>query len=71
VHGLDLSASWWVGDRLSDVQPASAFGGTGLLVETGEGRSHREAARAEGFAVVPGLEAAVTQVLAAMGRKPR
>lgn len=30
--GIDLSTSWWVGDRLRDVLPAEAFGGRGLLV---------------------------------------
>ena len=30
--GIDLSESWWVGDRLRDVQPAEAFGGRGVLI---------------------------------------
>ena len=30
--GIDLSRSWWVGDRLRDVLPAEAFGGRGILV---------------------------------------
>ena len=67
-HHIDLGGSWWVGDRLSDVLPAAAVGGTGLLVETGEGPAHREAARAEGFVVVPGLEAAVERILS--GARP-
>lgn len=62
-HGLDLAASWWVGDRMSDVLPAAAVGGTGLLVESGEGRRHREGARAAGLDVVPGLEQAVAVIL--------
>lgn len=70
-HGIDLGRSWWVGDRLSDVQPAAAVGGRGVLVETGEGRSHREAALAAGFAVVPGLDAAVDRILAEPRRKAR
>jgi histidinol-phosphate phosphatase family protein len=68
-HHIDLGRSWWVGDRLSDVLPAAAVGGTGVLVETGAGPAHREAARAEGFAVVPGLEAAVEWILS--GAKPK
>ncbi len=64
-HGLDLAASWWVGDRLSDVLPASAVGGAGLVVETGEGPSHSEAAHTAGFGVVSGLEAAATHILSA------
>jgi D-glycero-D-manno-heptose 1,7-bisphosphate phosphatase len=30
--GIDLSRSWWVGDRLRDVLPAETFGGRGILV---------------------------------------
>ncbi len=68
-HGVDLAASWWVGDRLSDVLPATALGGTGLLVETGEGRTHSEAARDRGFGVVSGLEAAAERILSGAARK--
>jgi histidinol-phosphate phosphatase family protein len=63
THGIDLAASWFVGDRLSDVLPASALGGTGLLVETGEGAHHRDAARAKNFIVVSDLEAAAERIL--------
>ncbi len=69
-HGIDLAASWWVGDRLNDVLPAAALGGTGLLVETGEGPSHRDAARARGFGVVSGLDEAVERILSASGDGP-
>lgn len=31
-HGVDLAASYFIGDRLRDVLPGSAFGGTGFLV---------------------------------------
>lgn len=34
--GIDLSRSWWVGDRLRDVLPAETFGGRGILVGTTE-----------------------------------
>jgi D-glycero-D-manno-heptose 1,7-bisphosphate phosphatase len=30
--GIDLSQSWWVGDRLRDVVPAESFSGCGILV---------------------------------------
>ena len=30
--GIDLAASWWVGDQLRDVEPAAVFGGTGILL---------------------------------------
>lgn len=35
--GIDLPASAYVGDRLSDVLPARTLGGTGILVRTGYG----------------------------------
>ncbi len=35
--GIDLSSSVYVGDRRSDVEPAAAFGGRGILVRTGYG----------------------------------
>lgn len=39
---IDLSRSWWVGDRARDVLPAATFGGRGILVlgslaDTGSG----------------------------------
>jgi histidinol-phosphate phosphatase family protein len=34
--GIDLSQSWWVGDRLRDVLPAEALGGRGIVVGTTE-----------------------------------
>ena len=36
---VDLSRSWWVGDRLRDVLPAETFGGRGILVGTTEPES--------------------------------
>jgi D-glycero-D-manno-heptose 1,7-bisphosphate phosphatase len=38
---LDLGRSWWVGDRMRDVQPAMAFKGRPILVLAGAG--HTEA----------------------------
>jgi len=35
--GLDPARSLFIGDKLSDVQPAAGFGGTGVLVRTGYG----------------------------------
>lgn len=62
---LDLARSCWVGDRPSDLEPALALGGRGLLVETGEGTAHVAAARQLGFDVVPDLVAAVAKVVGA------
>jgi D-glycero-D-manno-heptose 1,7-bisphosphate phosphatase len=36
--GLDLSRSFYVGDKPSDVEPARTLGGEGILVRTGYGR---------------------------------
>ena len=36
--GLEPARSLYIGDKLSDVLPAAAFGGTGILVRTGYGR---------------------------------
>lgn len=37
--GIDLGASWWVGDRLRDVLPAESLGGRGILIGNTEGES--------------------------------
>ncbi|NNM33188.1 MAG: HAD family hydrolase [Gemmatimonadetes bacterium] len=36
--GLDLRRSWFVGDKVSDVEAAELLGGRGVLVRTGYGR---------------------------------
>jgi D-glycero-D-manno-heptose 1,7-bisphosphate phosphatase len=41
-HGLDLAASWVVGDRYADLEMAHAAGGRGILVMTGYGRGEYE-----------------------------
>ena len=53
---IDFARSWWVGDRLSDVQPAQTLGGQGILLGTGE-------ARASGVTVVADLGEAADQIL--------
>ncbi|HEV8395590.1 MAG TPA: HAD family hydrolase [Gemmatimonadales bacterium] len=63
---IDFSRSWWVGDRLSDVQPAAELGGRGgrgILVATGEGNLHQGQARALGVMVVADLASAVAEIL--------
>lgn len=59
---IDLARSWWVGDRLSDVQPALAMGGHGILVATGEGNLHQGQARALGVMVVADLARAADEI---------
>src|SRR2546425_3324591 len=60
---IDFSRSWWVGDRLSDVQPARLLGGEGILVATGEGNLHQGQARALGVMIVADLGEAVQKIL--------
>lgn len=59
---IDLTESWWIGDRLRDVEPASHFGGRGILVRTGPEAPRPESSE---FPIEPDLAAAVETVLAA------
>jgi D-glycero-D-manno-heptose 1,7-bisphosphate phosphatase len=61
---LDLSRSWWVGDRLRDVEPAALFGGRGVLVLSGAGREEVGRPGAERWLTAPDLADAVRIVLA-------
>jgi D-glycero-D-manno-heptose 1,7-bisphosphate phosphatase len=65
---IDPAQSWWVGDRLTDVQPAAKLGGRAMLVATGEGNLHQGQARAMGVTVVADLAEAVDKIVRA-GRK--
>lgn len=64
---IDFTRSWWVGDRLSDVQPARVLGGHGILVTTGNGNLHQGQARAVGVMVVADLAGAVGEILRLTG----
>jgi D-glycero-D-manno-heptose 1,7-bisphosphate phosphatase len=61
--GLDLRRCRWVGDRLSDVEPARPLGGRALLVETGRGVTYVGKARALGIPVVADLAAAAAAIV--------
>ncbi|HWC72669.1 MAG TPA: HAD family hydrolase [Gemmatimonadales bacterium] len=60
---IDFNRSWWVGDRLADIQPARQLGGHAILVATGEGNLHQGQARALGVMVVADLGKAVDEIL--------
>jgi len=62
---IDFTRSFWVGDRLSDVEPARVLGGRAFLVETGRGADHRAQARVLGVPVVADLAAAVDEIVRA------
>jgi phosphoribosylglycinamide formyltransferase 1 len=60
---LDLNASWWIGDRMRDVEPAGTLGGRGILVLTGAGAEESRASGARQFKIVADITAAVNEVL--------
>jgi D-glycero-D-manno-heptose 1,7-bisphosphate phosphatase len=61
--GLDLARCVWVGDRVSDVEPARKLGGRALLVETGHGAAHVGKARALGVPIAADLAAAAAEIV--------
>jgi D-glycero-D-manno-heptose 1,7-bisphosphate phosphatase len=65
AFGIDFSGSWWVGDRLADVQPARVLRGRGILVLSGRGSLHQGQARAVNVTVVADLAAAAREIVAA------
>ncbi|HEX9893866.1 MAG TPA: HAD family hydrolase [Gemmatimonadales bacterium] len=56
---IDPAKSLFLGDKLSDILPARALGGRGVLVRTGQGARSEADARAAGFAVAANLLEAV------------
>jgi D-glycero-D-manno-heptose 1,7-bisphosphate phosphatase len=60
---LDLASSWFIGDTLRDVSPATALGGTGILVASAAtSEADVRAGRAE-FTVARSLDEAVDQIM--------
>lgn len=64
-HGIDLEGSFYIGDRLTDVELARRVGGTGILVRTGYGLKALEEIGSEepDFPVCDDLSLAVELVL--------
>ena len=66
-HGIDLTASWVVGDRYADLEMAHAAGARGILVMTGYGRGeyelHRSAWPRQPDALAENLTEAVRLIL--------
>ena len=58
---IDPGASWWVGDRLRDVEPSRAMGGRGILLRA-EGSQEPTQKK---FEEAPNLAAAVSRILRA------
>ncbi|MBZ6383110.1 MULTISPECIES: D-glycero-alpha-D-manno-heptose-1,7-bisphosphate 7-phosphatase [Sphingomonas] len=63
VLGLDLSRSWIVGDKQSDIAAADAVGARGVLMLTGHGGNHAAWARAAGHPVAATLHDAAGLIL--------
>lgn len=63
--GLDLPASVWVGDRITDVLPARTFRGRGIFVAHGPGNLDQGRARALGVTVVADVARAADEILKA------
>lgn len=61
--GIDLGASYYIGDKLTDVVPAIELRGQGILVRTGYGTEH-EASVPAGTWVADDLRAAADLILA-------
>lgn len=57
-HGLDLSRSWFIGDRARDVEPAATLSGRGLLVAHDDRDGERQRAALLGVATALDLAAA-------------
>lgn len=55
--GIDVTASWCIGDQLRDLEPAAELGCRAMLVGTGRGARDRDAALAMGATVVDDLAA--------------
>jgi D-glycero-D-manno-heptose 1,7-bisphosphate phosphatase len=60
--GLDPASSYYVGDKVTDVMPALALGGRGILVRTGYGSEH-ERVVPPGVRVVDDLRAAAALIV--------
>jgi histidinol-phosphate phosphatase family protein len=65
--GIDLAASWYVGDKLRDVQPARALGGRGILVPNDETPRESLAEARRDFEIARTLDAAVTRIVESAG----
>jgi D-glycero-D-manno-heptose 1,7-bisphosphate phosphatase len=62
-HDLDMARSWFIGDKLRDILPATTVGGHGVLVPN-ERTTAKEITDARArFAVAASLDEAVSQVI--------
>lgn len=66
--GVDPATSFYVGDKLTDLLPARALGGEGILVRTGYGRSEEEHLPS-GFRTVEDVASAADLILREIGSR--
>lgn len=67
TFSIDVAASWCIGDQLRDLEPALELGCHAMLVGTGQGRAHREAALAMGASVADDLAAGSAELRRYLG----
>jgi D-glycero-D-manno-heptose 1,7-bisphosphate phosphatase len=60
---IDLPASWWVGDRLRDVEPAATLGGRGILLTSDATTDDIDEAKRRGYATISHLPEAVERLI--------
>jgi D-glycero-D-manno-heptose 1,7-bisphosphate phosphatase len=60
---LALDRSIWIGDRMTDLEPARAFGGRAVMVLTGQGGRVDDQPEQLGIEIVADLAAAATRLL--------
>jgi D-glycero-D-manno-heptose 1,7-bisphosphate phosphatase len=65
--GIDLAQSWFVGDKLRDVEPSKELGGRGILVPTDDTPRESVAEAREHFEVARSLDAAVQRIVESAG----
>jgi D-glycero-D-manno-heptose 1,7-bisphosphate phosphatase len=61
--GLDVARSWFVGNRASDVVPAAALGGRGILITAAARETDLETARSTGARTAADFAAATALIL--------
>lgn len=63
--GIDPAKSWWVGDRISDLSPATALDGSGIGLRAGSSMTKAEPGHPlSGFPVESDLAGAARRILA-------
>lgn len=70
-HDIDLEKSFFIGDRLTDIELAERVGGTGILVRTGYGRKTLEeiGTRRPDFHVCDDLSSAIDLVFSLISHR--